>query len=85
MRGHQELADAMARRVAEAADARWLVIGVVTAFAANKITATIDGASITDIRRVASWTTPAATDVGLFGVVRGSSSVQYIGIGKITP
>lgn len=64
---------------------RWFVLGVVTAFASNQITATIDGASITGIRRIASWTTPAATDVGLFAVVRGSKSVQYIGVGKITP
>lgn len=82
--GADEMADAMSRHVDSAASARWFVTGIVTAFATNQITATIDGASIAGIRRVASWTTPAVNDVGLFAVLRGTSSVVYVGVGKIT-
>lgn len=83
--GAEALASAVARETVRAAGARWLTIGVVTAFGSNQITATIDGAPVANIRRISSWTAPAASDVGLFAVVRGSSSVQYVGLGKITP
>jgi curli biogenesis system outer membrane secretion channel CsgG len=79
------LADALARQTDRAASARWLVIGQVTGFSANRITATIDGISIGNIRRCATWVAPAYPDVALFAVIRGTSSVQYIGIDKITP
>lgn len=79
------LATAVAQKTTKAAEARWLVTGVVTGYATGVITATIDGATIGNIRRVSTWVTPAAADVGLFAVVRGTSSVQYVGIGKITP
>lgn len=85
MIGIDLLATAVASETARAASARWLTLGVVTAYATGRITATIDGASVADIRRLASWATPAVGDTAVFAVVRGTSSVQYVGIGKITP
>lgn len=79
------LANAIAIADAAAAGSRWLTIGTVTAYSGGRITATIDGASVANIRRCTTWVTPANGDVALFAVVRGSASVQYIGIDKIAP
>jgi hypothetical protein len=79
-----ELATAVTREMVRAAEARWLTTGVVTAYTAARITATIDEASIGNICRVSTWATPAAGDVALFAIVRGTSSIHYVGIGKIT-
>lgn len=77
------LAEALVASFATAADARWFVIGRVTAYAASRVTATIDGASVPGIRKVASWPTPAAGQVALFGAVRSGTTVQYLGLGAI--
>jgi hypothetical protein len=79
------VAEAIEGRSRRAKDVRWLVVGVVTAYAANRITATIDGTSISNIRRCSTWTTPLVNDVALFGVIRGTSSVTYVGIDRIIP
>jgi len=65
--------------------APWCKVGVVTAFSGGVITATIDGASVTDIHRVAiAYPTPTNGDVALFAVIRGTSAVQYVAVGVIT-
>jgi hypothetical protein len=81
-----ELAHALARQTADAADARWFTIGPVTAYSGNRLTVTIDGASVANINRCAAYTSPVpGTDTALIAVVRSSSSVQYIAVDKIAP
>jgi hypothetical protein len=76
------LADALLTRAALAADARWFCVGVVTAYSAGGITATIDGATVAGIRRASPWT-PQAGQVALFAVARTGTAVTYFGLGDI--
>ena len=78
--------DEVGRGIDGARNARAFKSGTVTAYNAGTgdITATIDGGSIEEIRRVSTYTTPANGDNALFAVVRGDTAVQYVAIGVIT-
>jgi hypothetical protein len=82
MSAPQMLADALLVEMGAAADARWWCVGIVTAYSATRATATIDGASVSEIRVVAPWV-PQSGQVALFGVLRSGNAVVYYGLGDI--
>lgn len=76
-----ELAKAIGNRVQAASEQRWLAIGVVVTVGTSSLAVQIDGNLLTGLRKVS---TVAAGDIVLVGIVRGSTSVQHVVIGKIT-
>lgn len=85
-RAAADAANAILAKVRSAAEIRWLTIGSIASGGAvdpNQLSLVIDGQTVTKVRRLASYASPVAYDVVLVGVVRGTSSVQYLAIGKI--
>lgn len=74
--------DPLLSKVTKAAAAAWCKPGVVTAYLGGEITATIDGASVTGIKKLSGYATPVAADVAMFLVIRGTRAIQYVAIGK---
>lgn len=77
-----ELAKAIDRRAQAASESRWLAVGIVTA-TGTTYSISLDGATLTGLRKARGYTTPAVGDVVLVGIVRGSTSVSHILIDAI--
>lgn len=73
--------DPLLSKVGKAGSAAWCKTGVVTVYSGGEITATIDGASVTGIKKAAGYT-PTVADVAIFLIVRGTKAVQYVAIDK---
>lgn len=73
--------DPLLAKVSRAAAAAWCKTGTVTAYSGGSITALIDGATVTGIKKAAGYT-PTVADVAIFLIVRGTRAVQYVAIDK---
>lgn len=76
------LAETINHKVKHAADARWLTTAAVTAVDGDTFSASVDGSVVTGIKPLGSFA-PTAGDVALVGVVRGTATTQYVGVGSV--